>query len=117
MIRQGALAIIFFIITACSGTGPQASDPAGYADTSVGKDAAAAAEPQATDGEEVDMRILAEDSAQDDMVCRRDKPIGSNIGKRVCRSRSGESARSEADREMLRKVQDLSDDDRKVSGN
>lgn len=76
----------------------------------MGQAEPAKAQEESGQVEEVDMRVVAEAQGKTEMVCRREKTIGSNVGRRVCRPKGAASATSEANTAVLRRVQDLSVD-------
>ena len=98
-----AIVFIAFITAGCAGNAAKAPE--------AGSAAASSAAVEDNTSE-----VMADQGQQPDMVCKRVKPIGSNIGKRVCRPRGAESPTREGDQEELRRVQDLSDDDRILTG-
>ena len=112
MLRILTLTAITLVIASCAGTAPQVVEQNNVADP-VATGTAAADTGTAL---ESTPETMAKQSEGPKMVCKREKPIGSNIGKRVCRPLGAVSPTSEADKEELRRVQGLSDDDRKLSG-
>lgn len=105
--RAISLGILFLILGACSANAPA---PDAQAGTQAGQAEPVKAEDQSEQAEEADMRVVAEAEGKTEMVCRREKTIGSNVGRRVCRPKGAASATSEADTAVLRRVQDLSVD-------
>ncbi len=94
MIRHSAIAIVVLIIAACSGTGPNAPESAGNADTSAGESAS---------------------MQGDDIVCRREATIGSNMRKRTCRTRAADQEAREAAQDSLTRNAERTDETRTVT--
>ena len=113
MLKPGALVALLVITAGCSGTGTKAPAP----DASTNMAAVDSEAKAAESGDAANFEIEAEDVVDQEFVCRREKTIGSNIGKRVCRPRGSDSPTRDADQAELKRLQDLTDDTRKVSGN
>lgn len=116
MIRAIALAIFSTLLAACSATVPEAPSAAEASETVV-QTKKNTLETQSGEAEDVDMRVVADSPNKAEMICRREKPIGSRIGQRVCRPKGAVSATREGDIEVFERVQNLSDEERKVGGN
>ena len=94
MNRHSAIALGVLIIAACSGTGPNAPESVGNADT------------------------VADESGSmkgDDIVCRREATIGSNMRKRTCRTRAADEAAREAAQDSLTRNAERTDETRTVT--
>ena len=115
--RAISLGFLFLILGACSANAPAPDVQAG---AQVGPTEPVKAEDQSEDqsdqAEDADMRLVAEAEGKTEMVCRREKPIGSNVGRRVCRPKGAAAESSENDKAILRQVQELSDESRQVTG-
>ena len=98
---------LLLILGACSANAPA---PDVQADAQTGPTEPVKADEESDQIEVADMRVVAETAGETEMVCRREKPIGSNVGRRVCRPKGAAAGSSESDKAILRDVQGLSDD-------
>ena len=112
MLRIMTLIAIALVAASCAGNTPQVSEQNAAA-TPAATDATAAS-AGTTEGNTTE--TMAGEGNGPKMICKREKPIGSNIGQRVCRPVGAVSPTREGDQEEFRRVQGLSDDDRRVSG-
>jgi hypothetical protein len=111
MIRRISVAAISICIGACASSGPEAPAPAVTA-ASASVDVVASDNPSAPpagvlhelDAPGVEQTAsVALESASDEMVCRRERPTGSKMSRRVCRSRAEIEARELKDQDSLRR--------------
>ncbi len=97
MIRRSIIVISVLIIAACSGTGPQAP------------------EGESNSVNETDLYTDSGSKREDDIVCRRESTIGSNMRKRTCRTRAADQAAREAAQDSLNRNAERTDETRTVS--
>ena len=101
MIRLVTLSIALASIAACSTSGVEAPEPASA--TPVARsDAPAdnAEELQEINAPEVP--LAASPGGSDEVICRRETPLGSHMSRRVCRTRAEIEAAQTESQEMMR---------------
>ncbi len=117
MIDKVAVLMLSIALAGCASAGPEAvangpngGDQAGGVETSDGE-LAFADTPQA---EQV---AAVEVEPRDEIICRRERPAGSNMSRRVCFTRSQMEGRAAADQETIRNSRTLSPSSTQEFGN
>lgn len=106
MTKTISVAAISIWLSACAASGPEAPATTETV-ASAGTDTAAGAIIQDSDAPTVEMSagaMAANESEEDpnEIICRRETPTGSNLSRRVCRTRAEIEARAAKDQENLR---------------
>jgi hypothetical protein len=110
MIRISATVFAAIVISACSSTPSTA--PAQPDKTPPGTSTSATKSSEPTSVEE----LRAEMYAEEEVVCRYEKTIGSRLGKRVCRTKSQSEAERIAGQEALERNARMQDEQTRVTG-
>jgi hypothetical protein len=103
IIRVGTIAFAIFAIAACASTPSAAPEQSASAETTT--------KPETID------TLLADMYAEEKVVCRREKTIGSRLGKRVCRTKSQRDAERIAGQQALERNAIMRDQETKIGPN
>ena len=105
MIRVISVAALSLFIGACASTGPEPSEPAAAPSATANAVAAENPEMDTTDAPEIASAEPEYDP--NEVICRREKEMGSNFYKKTCFTRAQLDARQEEDQEALRQMRSM----------
>jgi hypothetical protein len=105
MIERLTVLIFTISIAACASTGPETASTASGETAQAEETAVSEGGVESTDAEQM---AAANEEPEDEMVCRREKRVGSNFTRKVCYPRSALEGRAAQDQEALRQMRSLS---------
>lgn len=112
MIRGISVTALSIFIGACASSGPQDPTPAAMAGSETG-DPVALDNPSSQSEDELhelaandapEITSVSSESESDELVCRREKEMGSNFYRKVCYTQAQLDAREEADQDAVRRM-------------
>lgn len=100
------LTILLFTVTmaACASSGPEAASTGQAEATQVDVAAGSDNEFEFEDSPQAEQVAAANVGPEDELVCRYEKPAGSNLRRKVCYRRSALEVRAEMDQDTMRQM-------------